>query len=299
MTAATQASGVLGDIAAAVSRAECILFLGAGVHSPPPVESPFRYPEAERPPVGSTLSRQLAEKARVLADHPNETPTNLQRMSLFFETTKGRRQLVREIEAAVHDGKVPSPALRALAELNFPLVVTTNFDRLFERALTEAGKEPFVSVYSPEAAETEDYPGPMPTPQQPFVCKIHGDIGKPESIVVTDDDYIHFVLRMSDKAPYDPVPMTFRFYFTKWTTLFVGYSLVDYNLRLLFKTLRWKIDRARIPDTYSVDLHPDPLIFDVWHNQRRYVNFIAEDIWTFVPDLYRAVKGEEMPHSGA
>jgi hypothetical protein len=89
--------------------------------------------------------------------------------------------------------------------------------------------------------------------------------------------------------------MTFRFFFMKLKTLFVGYSLVDYNLRLLFKTLRWQLDKAQIPDTYSVDLYPDPLILDVWQEQRRYVKFLAEDVWNFVPDLYRAVMGKEMP----
>ena len=44
---------------------------------------------------------------------------------------------------------------------------------------------------------------------------------------------------------------------------------------------------------YSVDFRPDPLIFDVWHNQRRYVNFIAEDVWTFVPRLYERVLGRK------
>ena len=39
---------------------------------------------------------------------------------------------------------------------------------------------------------------------------------------------------------------------------------------------------------YSVDYHPDPLIFDVWHNQRRYVKFIAQDVWAFVPEALRA-----------
>ena len=45
---------------------------------------------------------------------------------------------------------------------------------------------------------------------------------------------------------------------------------------------------------YSVDYHPDPLIFDVWHNQRRYVKFIAQDVWSFVPSLYELVRGEEL-----
>jgi hypothetical protein len=289
------ASTVVDDISRAVAKGECILFLGAGVHAPPPDASTYAYLEEQRPPFGSALSRQLADKCNLVETFPGESPTNLQRTSLFFELAKGRRQLVEEIKAAVDDAKKPSPALRGLAELQFPLVITTNYDRLFERALADAGKEPVVSIYSPDGLETTDYPGPMPTVQQPFVCKIHGDVGRPDSIVVTDEDYIKFVLRMSDKAPYDPVPMTFRYFFQKWTTLFVGYSLIDYNLRLLFKTLRWRIDQAMIPDAYSVDLYPDPLIFDVWHNQQRYVQFIAEDIWNFVPVLFRTVTGEEMP----
>ena len=118
-----------------------------------------------------------------------------------------------------------------------------------------------------------------------MVFKIHGDVSVPESIVITDEDYIQFVLRMSSKEPYDPVPLTLKYYLTRWTTLFVGYSLLDYNLRLLFKTLRWKVDVARLPDMYSVDYEPDPLIVDVWHNQRRYINFIAQDVWAFVPRL--------------
>ena len=72
---------------------------------------------------------------------------------------------------------------------------------------------------------------------------------------------------MSDKEPYDPVPLSLKFPLTEWTTLFVGYSLLDYNLRLLFKTLRWKIDSANIADMYSVDFRPDPLIVDVWQSQ--------------------------------
>ena len=140
---------------------------------------------------------------------------------------------------------------------------------------------------------TTDYRDP--TPESPVLFKIHGDISRPETLVITDEDYIQFVLRMSNKDPYDPVPLTLKFFLTGWTTLFLGYSLLDYNLRLLFKTLRWKIDSANVPDMYSVDFRPDPLIFDVWHNQRRYVKFIAEDVWGFVPQLYERVLGKELP----
>ena len=62
----------------------------------------------------------------------------------------------------------------------------------------------------------------------------------------------------------------------RWPTLFVGYSLRDYNLRLLFRTLRWRIDPANFPRAFSVDRTPDPLILEVWQNQRRFITFIAQ-----------------------
>jgi SIR2-like protein len=295
VTAVAEGSPALRAVAAAVEKGECILFLGAAVHCGPPDSSPFTYPPEERPPLGSAFSKSLVEKLEKYRELAKESETNLQRVSLFYEVEKSRNDLVTEIDGAVQRGKRPSPVVRALAQLDFPLVVTTNYDRLFERALTLAEKDPIVAVYSRDQMPTRDYPGTMPTPDRPFVFKIHGDVGDPASIVVTEEDYIHFVLRMQDDKPYNPVPQTFHYLFQKWTTLFVGYSLLDYNLRLLFKTLRWKIDKAYIPDTYSVDLYPDPLIVDVWHNQEKYVKFVVEDVWKFVPDLYRLVKKEEMP----
>lgn len=279
-------------VADGVRRRQSILFLGAGVHAPPPADSPFQYPVDERPPIGAALSRSLAGSCELAKRYPDEDLANLQRVALFYEIERSRHQLVDAVRNAVQVDKRPSPMLRALAELDFPLVITTNYDQLFENALAAAGKQPRVAVYTPSLEATADYRDP--TPQSPVIFKIHGDIARPETLVITDEDYIQFVLRMSNKDPYDPVPLTLKFYLTGWSTLFVGYSLLDYNLRLLFKTLRWKIDSANMPDMYSVDYRPDPLIFDVWHNQRRYVKFIAQDVWSFVPALYALVRGEEL-----
>lgn len=291
----SEVDDVIGEIADAVSNGRCILFLGAGVHAPPPDRSRFEYPAEQRPPIGAALSRKLAADCNLSRRFPGEDPSNLQRVALFYEIARSRHQLADAVIDAVQTGKQPSPMLRALAELGFPLVITTNYDQLFEDALIAAGKRPRVAVYKPNSEATDDYRDP--TAESPVVFKIHGDILRPETIVITDEDYIQFVLRMSDKDPYDPVPLTLKYYLTGWTTLFVGYSLLDYNLRLLFKTLRWKIDRASVPDMYSVDYHPDPLIFDVWHNQRRYVKFVAEDVWMFVPRLYERVLGKEFQPS--
>jgi hypothetical protein len=290
--AASDVSRVLDGVVQAVRDQRCILFLGAGVHAPPPDNSPFVYPSAQRPPIGAALSRQLAAACDFARRFPDEDAGNLQRVALAYEIDRSRHRLVDAIASAVNADTAPSPMLNALACLDFPIVITTNYDQLFERALRDAGKRPRVSVYKPDDNPTTDFEDE--SAESPVIYKLHGDIAHRESLVVTDEDYIQFVLRMTDKEPYDPIPLSLKHFLKRWTTLFIGYSLLDYNLRLLFKTLRWRIDPAKIPDTYSVDYHPDALVLDVWQSQRRYVKFIAQDVWSFVPALYKAVRAQEL-----
>ena len=134
-----------------------------------------------------------------------------------------------------------------------------------------------------------------PSSTRPYLLKIHGDIIDEKSLVITDEDYIQFVLRMTDKPKYKPIGERMLTHLAKRTTLFIGYSLRDYNLRLLFKSLRWGLDDAQVPPTYSVDFEPDVLIRDVWQERRRHVQFIEKNLWEFVPHLYKAVTNEDMP----
>lgn len=291
------------DVAAVVDMiraGRCILFLGAGVHSAPPAGSRWTYGDDDRPLRGGELAAHLAAGTEYAVQYPDEKPRNLGRVSLYCEMNQkcGRPWLIREVRKQVHIGKKPSPALRALAALDFPFIATTNYDQLIEDALTMHAKKASVSVYNRSSTvPTTDYTGDEidPTPARPFLLKIHGDIDVPESIVITDEDYIDFVLRMSDKEPFNPIPPSFRYAFSRYPTLFIGYSLLDYNLRLLFKILRWNVDKARIPTTYAVDPFPDRLIHDVYDQQGRFVHFIVTDVWSFVPMLYQALKGSDMP----
>jgi hypothetical protein len=285
----------LEEVAESVRAGECILFLGAGVHRPPSDGSSYVYPKADQPPLGDALSRHLAERCGLVATYPNEADklSNLARVSQFYEILRSRRQLVEEVWKKVADKTAPSPVVRALAQLDFPLIITTNYDPLFEKALRLAGKEPEIEVYDPTGNRESTMDAKKFSVQRPFLFKMHGDISHEDSIVITDEDYIQFVLRMSETT--SPVPETFTYHFKRWPTLFVGYSLMDYNLRLLFKTLRWKVDAALRPDTFSLDLRPDPLILEVWENRRQYVKFITEDVWRFVPALYQSVTGKSMP----
>lgn len=237
------------------------------------------------------MSRALARECEFATRLPDGDPSDLKRVALAYELESSRWRLVNRITDEVQTGKKPSPMLAALARLEFPCVITTNYDGLFECALRDVGKDPRVSIYKPTAREpTTTFEDPRP--DSPVIYKLHGDLSNRDSIVVTDEDYIQFVLRMRDKDPYDPVPVSLKQLLKHWTTLFIGYSLLDYNLRLLFRTLRWGVDLSNVPEMYSVDRAPDPLILDMWQGHRRFVKFIATDTWLFVPALYERVHGE-------
>jgi hypothetical protein len=285
------------DLVAQVRKGDCVLFLGAGVHYPPPAESPYRYPKEKAPPLGGALAQILAKDCDFEKTLPNDTVGDLQRVSLCYETTQGlgRKALVDALEHNLVDGREPSPALRMLAALPFKIILTTNYDPLLEKALRDHGKQVEPLIYDPTPDTVARDPVDDPTPDHPLLFKIHGDLSRRDSVVITDEDYIGFVQRMSEKDSTHPVPQTVRYRIRKWPMLFVGYSLRDYNLRLLIRTLRWKVDPADTPSAFSVDPYPDPLILRVWQDSRRLVTFFAQNLWTFVPWLYQEVLGHEFP----
>ena len=288
---------VVKDIANLVTASKrdakqtCVLFLGAGIHAPPPDDSPVEYPEAQRPPLGGALSEQLSKDCGCNPARPDHDPWDLQRASLCYEIRRGRNELIRQVQDAVSARTSPSPALLELAELPFPLVVTTNYDDLFEQALRKKGKRPIVTVYNPQRGitkVTKDW-----SVERPWILKLHGDFTDPASIVLTDEDYIQFILRMRDPDLFDPVPQTFKLYLTMGMTLFLGYSLRDYNLRLLFRTVRVGLDDSQVPTSYSIDVRPDRLIRDIWENRRRHITFLVQNHWDFIPRLNEQVTSAE------
>ncbi len=284
------------EIAQQVKKGECILFLGAMASAPSPKGSKFEY--ANGPPGGAELSRRLAAKC----DYPDEDKSNLQRVSLYFEhcPNRSRKDMVQAvINEVAPRGIVPSPALHMLAALPFRIIITTNYDHLFDTALRDAKtradvrKDPLVRIYGGPEGEAPE-PVPLdPSEERPILLKLHGDIDKPDSIVITEEDYIEFIRRMS-VSHHHPIHEYIRARMKTWPTLFIGYSLKDYNLRLLFRTLRWNVDKSFIPLSYSVDPSPDNLIVSVWQNGTdKIVSFIVEDLWEFVPLLYKECKGTD------
>lgn len=280
-----------------VKYGKCILFLGAMASAAPPPEG-SGYVCGRLPPGGGALSEILAKQC----EYPYEDRKNLQRVALFYQWGKGvnrRHALVEAIKREIGNPEiVASPALHMLAALPFRIIITTNYDLLFEQALYRAKtlgglyKQPIVRVYDPDQTRPVIVSSDLPE-EQPVLVKLHGDLNQPESIVITEEDYITFIQRMGMGEASHPIPQSIRVRMHEWSTLFIGYSLKDYNLRLLFKTLRWQLDPANYPLSLSVDPFPDDLIVAVWQHSEPMVSFVLEDLWRFVPELYNAVTGKD------
>ena len=234
----------------------------AGIHRGPEETDGFTYPEAERPLQARALATELVSSysggdKELLKNWPHD---DLTKTALFVEIKSGREALVSRLMTHIRKGKKPSAALQMLARIPFSVFITTNYDNLLEQALTGAGKDPVKLVYNPKPnVETTDYPDDHPDAERPAVFKMHGDLDDVTSIVITDDDYINFIQRMSQPGKFFPIPAEISYRLGKYPTLFIGYSLQDYNLRLRFRTLRWGLDPAKVKMSYSKDPAPDPL----------------------------------------
>lgn len=311
--AAEQERSIPQKIVDDIKEGHCILFLGAMVSAPSPASldgTPYQYKHA--PPSGGELSERLAARLEKEKDpYPGRDSDNLQRVSLYYEyRTRGSRgalidAIKEEISGYSDEGSGgksayrPSPALEMLAEMPFPIIVTTNYDRLFDTALSradarsQAAKQPLRRIYDPDPRSEPESVPLDPDEEKPILLKLHGDIETPKSIVVTEEDYLVFIQKMGD-SPVHPVHQSIRARMTTWPMLFIGYSLKDYNFRLLFRTLRWHQDPAELKTAFSVDPKPDNVIVLVhqWSKKQK-VNFIKKDLWEVVPSLYRRVMGRD------
>ena len=276
----------IDQIAASVRSGQVVLFLGAGVHASKPAlpGQPEPPPDPRRPLFAGALAEALAQESRWTERFPNKPPKDyFQRVALDYELSiildeqwkdwaqQGKSQGLAQPPARPGSATEASDLRhRGRARLGkccaarsycwqdtFPGIARSgrtqfspgHHDKLrppFRRCLADGRKKPNHSSLPGHRNRSPQGFSQDPSPHNPFIFKIHGDINTPESLVITDEDYIDFVLRMTVRGDYDPVPETFQFRLVKWPTLFIGYSLLDYNLRLLLKTFRYKKDRSHL-----------------------------------------------------
>jgi hypothetical protein len=221
------------------------------------------------PPSGNELASYLATRSNY-ASRSGQPPALLE-VSQYVSAATGVQSLYDYLHDVFDVNFAPTPLhellatepgnLRARKRLRMPpLIVTTNYDDLLERALEEAG-EPFdLVVYMAEGMPDHRHAGqfchqapgealiPINNPKRyvkadpdlrTVVLKIHGFIDRrdeppADSFVITEDHYISYLTRLDLDAL---VPVRVLARLKNCHLLFLGYSLGDWNLRAMLYQL--------------------------------------------------------------
>lgn len=161
----------------------------------------------------------------------------------YYRITKGqigplRSWMDREWHSATMD-ITKSRIHELIANSDFDLIYTTNYDRWIERAF-DYHKRPYTKIVSVNDIATIDQ-------GKPQIVKFHGDFDDDTSIVLDETSYFE---RLEFESPLD---IKLRADVLGRSVLFIGYSLSDINIRNLFFRLAnlWKKTSKGSPQPWS------------------------------------------------
>lgn len=219
----------------------------------------------------STLEKQI--KSGLLRRYRGEPPPELTAAGAMVSTISAAvgKQQRESSESEPH---------RFLAGLSLPIYVTTNPDNLLRDALLEAGKTPRVELFrwssdpgiawppsiSDPDGEVYD-PAYRPSPVEPLVYHLFGNLDNPDTLVLTEDHYFDFLKRAGEAAKVRVGstldPNSFRSdvlaALAKSALLFVGFQMDDWDFRMLFRSdlIHREGSRAR-RDYFNVGVQVSP-----------------------------------------
>lgn len=241
-----------------IAENRVVPFLGASVNLVGrPVDKTWQFGHSEFLPVGGELAEHLARTF----DYPDNEPRDLVRVSQFVAVKSGIGPLYDELRKVYKTEYRPTPLHQFFAglpallrERGYPpelLIVTTNYDDALERAFRSAN-EPFDLVTYVAEGETRgkfmhttpdgkvrpiDRPNKylaLSPAERTILLKIHGVVDRAnrarDSYVITEDHYIEY-LAHKDIAQQLPAQLLEKMSWSHF--LFLGYSLRDWNLRVI------------------------------------------------------------------
>jgi len=261
------------------------------------------------------LGADVAELTLRLAER-FEYPANgsaLPQVAQYIAVMKGSGPLYDELHALLDPDLRPTALHRFFAALPpllrergapHQLIVTTSYDLALERAFLDAGEEFDVVSYlaagrnrgkfchvAPDGTGTlievpNTYATELSLERRTIILKLHGQVGRSaedrewESFVVTEDDYIEY-LAQSEVASVVPVALGAKLRRSHF--LFLGYTMADWNLRLLLHRL-WG-DQPLSYRSWAVQPEPMPIEREFW--RRRDVDVLEIPLERYVEALGR------------
>jgi hypothetical protein len=237
---------------------KCSPFIGPGAHIrwiPPNRNIAIKWAEEHDYPFDDRY--ELPQVAQYMAITKNDDMYPKKYLSQILKTIPPPDFSAPEYENTVYS---------VLADLNLPIYITTNYDHLMEEVLISRGKDPrsefcrwnkILTEYSKQAQivfHTDDS-AYMPSPANPLIFHLHGDMNHPRSMVLTEQDYLDFRTNMNnlDRNP-TMLPLIIRKSFATSAQLFIGFTLNDMNSRIMFGGIADFLSTVEPP--YSIAIMP-------------------------------------------
>ncbi|MDF5752621.1 SIR2 family protein [Spongiactinospora sp. TRM90649] len=229
-------------------RGDCTPLLGAGACN-------------GRLPSGAELSRHFAAQYR----YPFADSDNLARVMQYAALVgQDPVELKHEVCAYLRDfapqsGPGPLDPHTVLSEFPIKTFLTTNYDNFMVQALQQRNKIPAARASTWWDTEADEAMPTEPSEQHPLVYHLHGRWNDPSSLVLTEDDYLTYLVNLVDARALDAgeqLPLPVLSAMTGSPLLFVGYSMQDWNFRLLFHGLIRTLPNSRRRRHVSVQLLP-------------------------------------------
>jgi hypothetical protein len=163
------------------------------------------------------------------------------------------------------DFRDPSEPHALLAGFPISVFLTTNYDDFLFKALRWVGKNPNLTMCSWSAgADYDKYffetpAGLRPGIDEPLVYHLHGSAHTPRSLVLTENDYLEFLVQITGSqvsTDSNIIPSSILSALTNNPLLFIGYSLQDWTFRVIFHGLLRPIPDTHRRRSVSVQLTP-------------------------------------------
>ncbi|MET3962818.1 hypothetical protein ABIE44_002752 [Marmoricola sp. OAE513] len=237
-------------LAGLAKSGDLALFLGAGVSIPAGL------------PTWDQLIETLARKAAVRLDDA------FLRLPVLDQAQFIQRKLPElgdHVAEIVTKQKRPSLAHVLLAALDCREAVTTNYDRLYEKAISiQRGKGNVASIL----------PWQSPSASRPWVLKMHGDYKQPNRIVLSREQFVAF------DAKTRPAGALLQTLLLTRHVLFVGASLNDDNVvRLAYEVNSYRTEHEQRGKVGTLlDVTSDDVRRRLWSGQLHWLSMTGNDL---------------------
>jgi hypothetical protein len=185
--------------------------------------------------------------------------------------------------------------LALLASFRLPIYLTTSYHGFLEQALRAGAVNPHAEVCrwhegldSLTSAFDSDY---EPTRTEPVVYHLHGYDEYPNSLVLTEDHYLEFLVAVSEHRGKDTdrIPDRIRHALNDSALLLLGFSLRNWDFRSLF----WGLiqQRSLQPRSVAIQLQPDQqeLPYLQQYLNKAKFDVVWDDTISYLQRLYKAV----------